>query len=719
MTARDDEREGRPQVRRIAGALSSDQVTRIPLAPLSKSAVGALSLKAGRNADEVFHLSGGNAFYVTELLLGNESGLPASVRDSVIVRLDALSPEARSCLDAVSVFPRRAERELLEEICQGSESHLEECLRAGFLEDDGVFVAFRHELSRRAVVDALPRKKLRKLHADLLRLLGARREASHARLLHHAVGAGDRAAINLYAPMAASDAQRLGALGEASGYFELALENLDEGERDTRARFLQSIAWISYQTGRHSRAVETEREALAHFIDAGDVLREGDSYRRLSRFHWIGGERRPALEYAALAIQTLADLPGPELALAQSTVAQLAMLDYDDDAVRAPAEEAMKLARQFGRLDILAHAQNNLAMSLVWTDPERGRRLMHESLQTAKSHGYSDDAGRAYLNWAFFEKYWLEFARSNEIAEEGYRYCVAHEQDGNAAYLAGAKSWNLIHMGQFEQAKDVARSVASDSLLLGNANHVFPAMVALIWCSLRTTGEAEAVNIDFLESFIAKMDEVQRLEVYAAIAAERAWLGLEDQDRAIDLLMTAVARVNDVCRVPLALIWLRKLAPNRELPTSSFLLEPVRMLVEGNWREAAAKWEEKGALFNQALSLTLGGEESCQKAARMFQEMGAVGSLKALQRDMRRDGLAVKTSVPRRSTTENPAGLTRRQLDVLSALNDGLSNAEIANRLFISPKTVDHHVSAILAKLDVPSRGEAAAKARAAGWLKH
>ena len=103
----------------------------------------------------------------------------------------------------------------------------------------------------------------------------------------------------------------------------------------------------------------------------------------------------------------------------------------------------------------------------------------------------------------------------------------------------------------------------------------------------------------------------------------------------------------------------------------------------------------------------------------MFQEMGAFGSLKALQRDMRRDGLAVKTSIPRRSTTENPAGLTRRQLDVLSALNDGLSNAEIANRLFISPKTVDHHVSAIRSKLDVPSRGEAAAKARAAGWLKH
>jgi DNA-binding NarL/FixJ family response regulator len=72
---------------------------------------------------------------------------------------------------------------------------------------------------------------------------------------------------------------------------------------------------------------------------------------------------------------------------------------------------------------------------------------------------------------------------------------------------------------------------------------------------------------------------------------------------------------------------------------------------------------------------------------------------------------------PRLSTVAGPAGLTARQLEVLTLLADGLSNAQIANRLTVSAKTVDHHVSAVLGKLGVPSRGQAAAVARRRGLL--
>ncbi len=718
LTARDDEHEGRPQVRRITGGLSSDQVMRMTLAPLSRRAVGALASEAGRNADDVYELSGGNAFYVTELLLSQSKGLPGSVRDSVLLRLDPLTPEARGVLEAVSVFPRRAERGLLDELVPGSDGLLDECVHWGLLEEDDSFVAFRHVLARRAVEDAIPRKRLRELHAGLLSLLATRQDVSHARLLHHAVGAGDRKAIRVYAPQAAADARRLGALSEAAGYYELAFANLGESERETRADFLQNIAWICYQTGQNRRAVDMQKQALEHFVATGDVLREGDGYRRLSRFHWVVGERNAAQDYAARAIRALSGHPGPELARALSNLAQLAMLDYDDEAVRAPAEEAMRLAREFGCPDILAHAQNNLAMSLARSDPERARALLRESLKTSTTYAFTDDAGRAYINWAFFEKYWLEFERSIEIAEEGRRYCHAHEQDGNAAYLSGTISWNLIHMGRFEPAAEVARKVLSDTLMQGNMSSVFLATVALIWSSLRTTGEEDQEASAYLDDFISKMDEVQRLEVYAAIVAERAWLGQESADLAIGLLTTVLDRVSDVANVPLVLIWLHKLDPDRRLPTSPHLLEHVRLQIEGHWREAAEKWGEKGAVFNQALALADGDDDACQKAARILEDIGAYGSLKALQRDMRNAGRVAKTSVPRRTTAANPASLTKRQLDVLAALNEGLSNAEIANRLFISSKTVDHHVSAILAKLDVTSRGEAAAKARAAGWLQ-
>jgi DNA-binding NarL/FixJ family response regulator len=72
-------------------------------------------------------------------------------------------------------------------------------------------------------------------------------------------------------------------------------------------------------------------------------------------------------------------------------------------------------------------------------------------------------------------------------------------------------------------------------------------------------------------------------------------------------------------------------------------------------------------------------------------------------------------SAPRASALRNPLGLTNRQIDVVRALTEGQSNAEIADLLCISPKTVDHDVSAVLSKLDVASRGEAAAKARKLG----
>jgi DNA-binding NarL/FixJ family response regulator len=70
---------------------------------------------------------------------------------------------------------------------------------------------------------------------------------------------------------------------------------------------------------------------------------------------------------------------------------------------------------------------------------------------------------------------------------------------------------------------------------------------------------------------------------------------------------------------------------------------------------------------------------------------------------------------PRPGTRQNPANLTRSQLRVLTLVAEGLTNAEIAGRLFLAPKTVEHHVSAILAKLDARSRVEAAVRARELG----
>jgi predicted ATPase len=120
LTARDDEREGQPRVRKVIGGLTSETVTRLSLGPLSRSVVASLPAGSGRDASAIYDLAGGNAFYVTGLLRGQEDGLPQSVRDSFLARAEGLGALSRRLLDAVSIFPGRAEKALVAGWCPRS-----------------------------------------------------------------------------------------------------------------------------------------------------------------------------------------------------------------------------------------------------------------------------------------------------------------------------------------------------------------------------------------------------------------------------------------------------------------------------------------------------------------------------------------------------------------------------------------------------------------------
>jgi DNA-binding NarL/FixJ family response regulator len=133
----------------------------------------------------------------------------------------------------------------------------------------------------------------------------------------------------------------------------------------------------------------------------------------------------------------------------------------------------------------------------------------------------------------------------------------------------------------------------------------------------------------------------------------------------------------------------------------------------GDSRRAAELWEQRGCPYEAALALADGDEqEMVREAHERLLELDAVPAATIVARRLRERGVRNLPRGPRARTRGNPAGLTSRELQVLRLLVDGLRNAEIAQRLVVSRKTVDHHVSAILRKLDVSTRGEAAAKAR-------
>ena len=140
--------------------------------------------------------------------------------------------------------------------------------------------------------------------------------------------------------------------------------------------------------------------------------------------------------------------------------------------------------------------------------------------------------------------------------------------------------------------------------------------------------------------------------------------------------------------------------------------QPYALHIQGDWSAAAAAWAEMGCPYEQARALADGDTPAQLQALDIFDHLGAKPSAEALRQKLRQAGVPNVPRGPRPSTRENPFGLTSRQRDILNLLAQDLTNSEIANRLHLSPKTVDHHVSAILAKLGVHTRTDAAAVAQ-------
>ncbi|MBA2514462.1 MAG: helix-turn-helix transcriptional regulator, partial [Solirubrobacterales bacterium] len=140
--------------------------------------------------------------------------------------------------------------------------------------------------------------------------------------------------------------------------------------------------------------------------------------------------------------------------------------------------------------------------------------------------------------------------------------------------------------------------------------------------------------------------------------------------------------------------------------------EPYALHFEGRYRAAASAWEAIGCPYQQALALADSeAEEDLRRGLEIFQSLGARPAASLVAERLRSLGVRKIPRGPRLRTQLNPAGLTGRELEVLALLGQGLRNVDIAGRLVVSPKTVDHHVSAVLRKLGVPNRVAAAEEA--------
>jgi DNA-binding CsgD family transcriptional regulator len=234
--------------------------------------------------------------------------------------------------------------------------------------------------------------------------------------------------------------------------------------------------------------------------------------------------------------------------------------------------------------------------------------------------------------------------------------------------------------------------------------------------SLRRSGDA-GPDLEIGWTLATRYGEPIRLLPAAAALAERSWLTGEPDARLeqwVGLLDEAPRAGLDWARGELA-VWLCRLGVRVEVTR---VAPPYESLLAGEIDAAVATFERIGLRFDAALAaFDSARPERCRTALDALDRLGADAVAAKLRRDLRSSGLTGVPSRRRSTTRSNRVGLTARQMEVLEALSDGSTNAELAARLYLSEKTVDHHVSAILGKLNVQNRREAIRRARELGII--
>jgi DNA-binding CsgD family transcriptional regulator len=711
LTYRDDQIGPDHRLRTILAGLPPASVRRLSPAALSAEAVAELARRADRSAALVHEVTGGNPLLVTEVLAAAEPGVPATVRDLVLSRLAALSPPARDVAQLVSVVPSAAEVALLGAHAEA----VDECLARGVLTATDEGVAFRHELLRRAVEESLSPVRRAALHAEVLADLVSRAGVDPARIVHHAHHAGDAAAVLRWAPVAARTATAVGAYRQAAAHYATALPLATGLPAAERAALLEAYSLAGYHGGLTGEALEARRAALALREATGEPERIGENLRWVSRLSWWNGRTRDARVAARRAVEVLESIPaGRQLAAAYSNLSQLHMLADEEDAAIVWGDRARALAGRLGDLDTELHALVNVASAVYHRGDPAGGRTLAEVHTRAAAAGLHDHAARALVNLAGMAVEWAAYDDADEALERILQFTATHDLDGYERHLLGYRAALRLARGDWTGARADAEQAIAGPDQPGPSRGT--AQVALGRLRSRC-GEDGAPAL--LESAAARAYEAGELQFVAPVAAalaEHHWLN-GDPARAAAAATRAwdlAVRVGQPWFLGELAFWLWRSGAPATGPAE--LAPPYRLAIEGDWRAAAAAWAERGAIYARAEALSGGDAPAAAEALREFDRLGARQAARRLRADLRDRGLRVPRG-PRPTTAAHPTGLTVRQLEVLRLMADGLSNAEIADRLTVSAKTVDHHVSAVLGKLGVPRRGLAAAVAHRRGLL--
>lgn len=694
-------------LRTLLGALPARRTLRLALQPLSRSAVAALAGPAGRDGDAVFEATRGNPFFVTEWLAAPGAGVPAAVRDAVLARAAPLSVPARDLLDLVAVAPAALELAVLDAVLDGTAAAVDECTAAGLLQREGAALQFRHDLARQSIETALAPERAAALHAavfDALDMQGA----APTRLVHHAERAGLGAAVLRLAPRAAQDASRAGAHRQAAALYALALQHAELLTAADRADLLTRLSTSQAACDRLTDAIRSREQALAlQQPDHTPPLWAGVQLRELARLRWLAGQLADGLRDASAAIGLLQAAGAPrELALAHATMAQLHLIDSPAQALHWGLP-ALQQFEALGDRAGLAQVLNTVGFAeLVRDDSPLGWQRIERSLALAHEIDDAEAVARAHANLASLRCVHRQFDRLQQVCDAGIAFARSRDMDRSEAVLRTRLACGWIEQGDWAAARRGLQQVRGMAELPPLQDAQSRHLLALL--DLR---EGRAGAADHWAEALAGRRRMAVDPWYAPQApawAEAAWLQGDDAavQHTVQAELPQALQGGERWRIGQLLCWQRR-AGGDALPLPAGLPAPCALELAGDTAAAAAAWAALGCRYQQALALAAGPDAEQQQALLLLDALGAHAVARALRSRLRARGVRELPRGPNQRTRADPQRLTTRERGVLALLAQGLSNREIALQLHRSERTVEHHVSALLAKLGAASRTEA------------
>lgn len=708
-TFRNDSLDQRHPLRLLLGDLVSQSTTqRLTLAPLSLHAVAQISNDPTRDVQAIHSRTGGNPFFVTELLASDDDGIPASVRDVILARVARLSLSGQAVLHAAAVIGQRIEPWLLMVVSRTEPGAIDECLNLGILLTKDNLFTFRHEITRQAILEAIPLHQQTHIHQVVLDALRTSPLAQEevARLAHHAKNANDADAILHFGRKAGFEASQMGMHRAATTWFEIALPFSQALSVEEQMELYENYA-LHIQSMDLTKSIEAFQKTLELAEAHQDPIQKGLAWVRMAVVYFRLGEVKMCDDLLLSALALLEPLsPNRALVSAYPLAGMRQMAQGNSEAALAYAEKGHQMALKLDGIRDILQAYQVVGMCTMPFNHTKGLNHIETCLRMAIEHKQFRVAGSNYANLIMYTLDLFQTERAAALVSQAKAYLIEHDLDFSLAMTEAWEAMLHLYQGRWSSCKTISGAVLEKSQA---PIARIPALIAQGRLAARL-GEVKVAKERLDEALVLskKVNNLQRIGVYYCAAAEAAWLiGDEAAVKSLFVEYYETAVKNKLIGFAAELAyWGWHIGEAVE--TYDWMHQPFVLEIGGDWQAAADAWQELGCPYEQARALAMGDLKAQKSALIQFEQLGADPMIQRLRQKLFAAGVQTIPRGPRPATRENPFNLTNRQVEILTLLTENLTNSEIAARLYISPKTVDHHVSAVLGKLQVSSRVEAA-----------